>query len=117
MLKKKYLLFFSLLLLGFFLFTSCLPRPPVTEGILKGRVMVPEELSQAKQLTGQALVNALFNIIDPITGNIIATTTTDANGYYRGLVLPGGPYLLQVVKEGMKVQQVTPPVEVGKEYD
>ena len=117
MFKKKYLLFFSLLILGVFLFTSCLPKPSVTEGILKGRVMVPEGPAQAKQLTGQALVNAIVNIIDPLTGDIIATTTTDANGYYLVFVLAGGPYILQAVKEGMKVQQVTPLVEVGEEYD
>jgi hypothetical protein len=33
------------------------------------------------------------------------------------LVPAGGPYLLQAVKDGIKVQQVTPPVEVGIEYD
>ena len=79
--------------------------------------MVPEGPAQAKQLTGQALVNAIVNIIDPLTGDIIATTTTDANGYYLVFVLAGGPYILQAVKEGMKVQQVTPLVEVGEEYD
>jgi hypothetical protein len=110
------LLFFSLLILVVFLFTSCLPKPPVTEGILKGRVMVPEGPAQAKQLTGQALPDATVNIIDPLTGDIIATTT-DANGYYRVFVLAGGPYLLEAIKNGMKVQQVTPQVEVGEEYD
>ncbi|MCX6090435.1 MAG: carboxypeptidase-like regulatory domain-containing protein, partial [Candidatus Atribacteria bacterium] len=83
MVNKKYLLFFSLLLLGFFLFTSCLPKPPVTEGILKGQVIVPEGSIKAKDLTGQALPDATVNIIDPLTGAILATTTTDANGYYR----------------------------------
>jgi hypothetical protein len=117
MFKKRYLLFFSLFLLGFFLFTSCLPKPPLTEGILKGQVMVPEGLAKVKQLTGQALPDATVNIIDLATGDIIATTTTDANGYYRVFVPAGGPYLLQAVKEGMKVQQVTPQVEVGIEYD
>ena len=29
----------------------------------------------------------------------------------------GGPYLLQAVKDGVKLQQVTPQVEVGIEYD
>ena len=76
MFKKKYLLFFSLFILGVFLFTSCLPRPLITEGILKGRVMVPEGLAQAKQLTSQALVNAIVNIIDPLTGDIISPYRT-----------------------------------------
>jgi hypothetical protein len=117
MFKKKYILFFILFLLGVFLFTSCLPKPPVTEGILKGRVMVPEGSAQAKQLTGQALPDATVNIIDLPTGEIIATTTTDANGYYQVFVPAGGPYLLQAVKNGVKVQQFTPQVEAGIEYD
>ena len=114
MLKKRNLLFLSLLILGVFLITSCLPKPPVTEGILKGQVMVPEG---SKQLTGQALADATVNIIDPATGDIIATTTTDANGYYQVFVPAGGPYLLQVVKDGVVILQITPQVEVGIEYD
>lgn len=71
--KKRNLIFICLLILGVFLITSCLPKPPVTEGILKGQVIVPEG---SKQLTGQALADATVNIIDPVTGDIIATTTT-----------------------------------------
>jgi len=114
MLKKRNLIFICLLILGVFLITSCLPKPPVTEGILKGQVIVPEG---SKQLTGQALADATINIIDPATGDIIATTITDANGYYQVFVPAGGPYLLQAVKDGVKVQQFTPQVEVGMEYD
>jgi cytochrome c551/c552 len=117
MFKKKYLLFFSLFILGVFLCTSCLPKPPITEGILKGQVMVPEGSLQAKELTGQALPDATVNIIDLATGEIIATTTTDANGYYQVFVPAGGPYLLEAIKDGIKVQQFTPQVEVGIEYD
>jgi len=116
MFKKKYLLFFILFLLGVFLFTSCLPKPPVTEGILKGQVIVPEGSAQAKDLTGQALPDATVNIIDLATGDIIATTTTDANGYYQVFVPTGGPYLLEAIKDGVKLQQFTPQVEVGEEY-
>jgi uncharacterized repeat protein (TIGR02543 family) len=115
--KKRNLIFFCLLILGVFLITSCLPKPPVTEGILKGQVMVPEESVEAKDLTGQALANATVNIIDPVTGEIIATTTTDADGYYQVFVPAGGPYLLQVVKDGVVILQITPQVEVGIEYD
>jgi uncharacterized repeat protein (TIGR02543 family) len=117
MLKKRNLIFLSLLILGVLLLTSCFLKPPVTEGILKGQVLVPEGSIQAKQLTGQALADATVNIIDPVTGDIIATTTTDANGYYQVFVPAGGPYLLQAVKDGVKLQQVTPQVEVGIEYD
>jgi hypothetical protein len=88
MFKKRNLIFLSLslslsLLLVVFLFTSCLSfltKPPITEGILKGQVMVPERTIKTKDLTGQALPDATVNIIDPLTGAILATTTTDANG-------------------------------------
>ena len=80
-------------------------------------MIVPEGSVQEKQLTGQALADATVNIIDPATGDIIATTTTDANGYYQVFVPAGGPYLLQVVKDGLVVLQITPQVEVGIEYD
>jgi len=108
MLKKRNLIFICLLILGVFLITSCLPKPPVTEGILKGQVIVPEGSVQTKDLTGQALPDATVNIIDPATGDIIATTTTDVNGYYQVFVPAGGPYLLEAIKDGIKVQQVTP---------
>jgi len=117
MLQKRNLIFLSLLILGVFLCTSCLPKPPVTEGMLKGQVMVPEGSLQAKELTGQALPDATVNIIDLATGDIIATTTTDANGYYQVLVPAGGPYLLEAIKDGVKIQQFTSPVEAGIEYN
>ena len=117
MLKKRNLLFLSLLILGALLLSSCFLNPPATEGILKGQIMVPEETLKAKDLTGQALPDATVNIIDPATGEIIATTTTDANGYYQVFVPAGGPYLLEAIKDGVKLQQVTPQVEVGIEYD
>jgi uncharacterized repeat protein (TIGR02543 family) len=112
--KKRNFIFICLLILGVFLITSCLPKPPVTEGILKGQVIVPES---SKQLTGQALADATVNIIDPATGDIIATTVTDANGYYQVFVPAGGPYLLEAVKDGVKILQITPQVEVGIEYE
>jgi len=117
MLKKRNLLFLSLLILGALLLTSCFLNPPVTEGILKGQILVPEGTLQAKDLTGQALPDATVNIIDPATGDIIATTTTDANGYYQVFVPAGGPYLLEAIKGGVKIQQFTPQVEVGIEYE
>jgi len=117
MLKKRNLILLSLLILVVLLVTSCLPKPPVTEGILKGQVMVPEGTLLTKDLTGQVLPDATVNIIDLSSGEIIASTTTDASGYYQVFVPAGGPYLLQAIKDGMKVQQFTPQVEVGIEYD
>ena len=121
--KKRNLLFLSLFILGILLLSSCFLQPPVTEeppateGILKGQVIVPEGSVQAKDLTGQALPDATVNIIDLSTGLIIATTTTDADGNYQVFVPAGGPYLLEAVKGEVKLQQITPPVEVSIEYD
>jgi len=90
------------------------PAPP-TKAILEGRVVVPE--GAVRQVGGQALPGAIVNVIDPVTGNIVATTTTDANGYYRVEVPPGGPYIVEVVKGSIKVLDVSPQVEAGKTYD
>jgi len=79
--------------------------------------MVPEGFTQTKDLTGQALPDATINIIDLTTGAIIATTTTDATGYYQVAVPPGGPDLLEAVKGSVKLEQITCQVEVGIEYD
>ncbi len=90
------------------------PAPP-TKAILKGRVVVPQ--GAVRQVGGQALPGAIVNVIDPVTGNIVATTTTDANGYYRVEVPPGGPYIIEAVKGSIKVLCVSPQVEVGETYD
>jgi len=117
MLKKRDLIFLSLLILGVLLMTGCLLEPTVTEGILTGQVIVPEGFTQTKDLTGQILPDATVNIIDLATGEVIATTTTDIDGYYQVFVPAGGPYLLEAIKDGVKVQQITPQVEVGIEYE
>ncbi len=117
MLKKRNLIFLCLFILVVLLLSSCFLNPPATEGILKGQIMVPEGTLQTKDLIGQALPDATVNIIDLATGAIIATTTTDASGYYQVSVPPGGPYLLEAIKDGVKVLQITPQVEVGIEYD
>jgi hypothetical protein len=93
------------------------PTPTDDEGVLMGQVMAPEGAVMAKQLTGQALANATVNIIDPDTGEVIATTTTDENGNYEVNVPEGGPYILQAEKDNIVIQQVTPEVESKKEYD
>ena len=117
MFKKRNLLFLSLLILGLLLLSSCFLNPPATEGILKGQVIVPEGTLKTKDLSGQALPDATVNIIDLSTGSIIATTVTDATGYYQVAVPPGGPYLLEAVKGSVKLEQITCSVEVGIEYD
>ena len=117
MLKKRNLINFSLLILTLLLLTSCFLQLPETEGLLKGQVLVPEGTLHDKDMTGEALPNATVNIIDLTTGEVVATTTTDADGYYQIFVAAGGPYLLEAVKDGMKLEQFTCSVEVGKEYD
>ena len=89
------------------------PAPP-TKAILKGRVVVPE--GAVRQVGGQALAGATVNVIDPVTGNIVATTTTDVNGNYQVEVPPGGPYIIEVVKGSIKVLDVSPQVEAGETY-
>lgn len=63
------------------------------------------------------MADATVNLIDLSTGEIIATTTTDATGAYQVFVSAGGPYLLEAIKDGIKIQQITPQVEVGIEYE
>ena len=115
--KKRNLIFLSLLVLGYLFLASCFLNPPSTEGILKGQVRVPDGTIQTKDLTGQALPDATVNIIDLITDEVIATTTTDSEGYYQVFVSPGGPYLLEAIKNAVKIEQITCSVEAGMEYD
>jgi len=91
------------------------PTPAPTKATLTGQVVVPEEA--VRQVGGQFLSGATVNIIDPKTGEIIATTKTDANGKYQAEIPPGGPYIIEAVKSSIKVLDVSPPVEVGKTYD
>ena len=88
------------------------PAPP-TKAILEGRVVVPQRA--VRQVGGQALAGATVRVKD-LEGNIVATTTTDANGYYRVEVPAGGPYIIEVVKGSIKVLDVSPQVEVGETY-
>jgi len=90
------------------------PAPP-TKATLTGQVLVPQ--GAVRQVGGQALPGATVNVIDPVTGDIIATTTTDANGNYQVEVPPGGPYIIEAVKGSIKVLDVSPQVEVGQSYD
>lgn len=87
---------------------------PKPKTILKGTVEVPVGAVKGKQITGQALSNATVNIIDPKTGNIVATATTDADGNYSVEVPAGGPYIVQAVKGNIKVLDVSPVVQTGE---
>jgi hypothetical protein len=117
MLKQKNLTLLSFLILGVFLLSSCFLQPPETEGLLKGQVLVPEGTLNNKDIVGQALSDATVNILDLATLEILSTTITDSDGYYQVSVSPGGPYLLEAAKDGVKLEQITCPVEVGMEYD
>jgi len=115
---RKYLVLILITLLALAI-SGCLfqpaPTPAPTKAILKGQVVVPE--GAFRQVGGQALPGATVNIIDPKTGEIIATTITDANGKYQVEVPPGGPYIIEAVKGNIKVLDVSPQVEVGQTYD
>ena len=115
---RKYLVLTLIAILALAI-SGCLfqpaPTPAPTKAILKGQVLVPE--GAFRQVGGQALPGATVNIIDPKTGEIIATTITDANGKYQVEVPPGGPYIIEAVKGNIKVLDVSPQVEVGQTYD
>jgi len=117
MLKKRNLIFLSLLILALLILSGCFLQPPETEGLLQGQVLVPEGTLKTKDLNGEALPNATVHIIDLATGEVIATTTTDTAGHYQVFVPAGGPYLMEAASNGIKVQQITPQVEAGIEYD
>ena len=112
---KKYAVLALIVILALMM-SGCAPFSPAppTKAILEGRVLVPE--GAVRQVGGQALAGATVNVIDPVTGNIVATTTTDANGYYQVEVPPGGPYIIEAVKGSIKVLCVSPQVEVGETY-
>ncbi|MDD3714507.1 MAG: right-handed parallel beta-helix repeat-containing protein [Atribacterota bacterium] len=113
---KKYLVltFIVILVLAISGCAPFTPAPP-TKATLTGQVVVPQ--GAVRQVGGQALPGATVNVIDPVTGDIIATTTTDANGNYQVEVPPGGPYIIEAVKGSIKVLDVSPQVEVGQSYD
>jgi len=117
MLNKRSIIFLALFIFTLLLLTSCFLQPQSTEGLLKGQVLVPEGALKHKDLTGEALPNATVKIIDLSTGEVVATTTTDADGNYQVYVPPGGPYLLEAASNGVKVQQITCAVEAGVEYN
>jgi len=116
MIKKNVYPVIPILIL-LFLLSSCLLAPPLNTSSLKGKVLVPDGTAITKDISGEALPNAIVNVIDPTTSTVIATTTTDADGNYQVLVPPGGPYLLEVTKGDILICQITPEVEVGEEYD
>ena len=84
------------------------------KSILKGNVVKPIEKSKSKDIVGQALTDATVNVIDPITGNVVATTITDANGSYHVEVPAGGPYIIQAIKENLKILDLSTVIQIGK---
>ena len=120
--RSKYFVVFVVIVLVAFVLNGCLMSQSPTsttepKTVLKGRVMVPEGTVKGKQINGQALVGATVNIIDPKTGNVIATTTTDANGNYNVEVPAGGPYIVEAVKGNVKVLDVSPVIQAGETKD
>ena len=60
--------------------------------------LVPQKRHSASRRAGSSRSNSECHV-KPVTGNIVATTTTDANGYYRIEVPAGGPYIIEVVRQ------------------
>jgi len=115
--KPRYFSVLLIFVLFMFVLNGCIGSStpaPKPKTILKGTVEVPVGAVKGKQITGQALSNATVNIIDPKTGNIIATATTDADGNYSVEVPAGGPYIVQAVKGNIKVLDVSPVVQTGE---
>ena len=117
--RSKYFVVFVVIVLVAFVLNGCLMSQSPTsttepKTVLKGRVMVPEGTVKGKQINGQALVGATVNIIDPKTGNVIANTTTDTDGNYSVEVPAGGPYIVEAVKENVKVLDVSPVIQAGE---
>jgi uncharacterized repeat protein (TIGR02543 family) len=110
-----------LFLIAFFL-NGCMfsqsPTPSSQQkSILKGNVVKPIEKSKSKDIVGQALTDATVNVIDPKTGNVVATTITDANGSYHVEVPAGGPYIIQAIKENLKILDLSTVIQIGETID
>ncbi len=72
----------------------------------------------ADGIVGVALPNATVNIINPINGDIIGTTTTDSNGNYEVSDVPaGGPYIIEAIKGNIHVLDIVEKVELGETTD
>ena len=69
---RKYISLVLVLLLALVV-SGCFLKPPPTNAVLTGKVVV----------SSGAVRGATVNIIDPKTGGIVATTTTDAEGNYQ----------------------------------
>lgn len=112
--EKTLVLVLTACALAFLVGCLAVPRPAASDkAVLQGKVVVP---ASTRQLQGQALSDATVKIIDPKTGQVIATTTTDSEGNYSVEVPAGGPYIIQAEKGNLKVLDVSPQVEPGKSY-
>lgn len=100
--------------LVFLLSSGCLLSPVSGErAILRGSAAVPASFrAMTNPLSG-----ATVEIIDPETGDVIATTTTDENGNYEVEVPPGGPYLVRIQSGEMVLLDVSPSIEPGRTYN
>ena len=72
----------------------------------------------ADGIVGIALPNATVNIIDPVSGDIIGTTTTDSDGNYEVSDIPaGGPYIIEAIKGNIHVLDIVEKVKADKTAD
>ena len=66
---------------------------------IAGNVYRDSNRSESKDATETVFQGVTVNLVDA-SGNVVATTTTDANGNYSFSKLPAGDYTVKVVKDG-----------------
>ena len=89
MFKKRNLIFLSLLILGVLLLTSCFLSPPITEDILKGQVMTPEEYftfdSATRTITGYDVTGGSDVVIPSTIGGVAVEHIGNSAFYDKAL--------------------------------
>lgn len=66
---------------------------------IAGNVYRDSNRSESKDATETVFQGVTINLVDA-SGNVVATTTTDADGNYSFSKLPAGDYTVKVVKDG-----------------
>lgn len=67
---------------------------------IAGNVYRDSNRSESKDATETVFQGVTVNLVDA-SGNVVATTTTDADGNYSFSKLPAGDYTVKVVKDGV----------------
>jgi len=107
----------TILLVMVFILSGCLQKtPPQPKTIITGKVETV--VDDTKAIAGQALADATVSVINPLTGQVVASGTTDQNGQFSIEVPAGGPYIVQAAKGNIKIMKVvTPAIQEGETRD